>query len=284
MKNLKENDFPQVDLPVDYLAWSNITGKVLSTYGNYPCKIKAGIFALCLTGSLRVVINLMEYVIHPHDFIFLIPGSFIEVRETSKDAKVAFVGFSAAFMRTVEMWKIATGFLSSLISNPIIPLSDKAYPIYRDAFNLISRVLNSSEISVTQGMMMSTMSIFIESVSGLHGRKAQSVTETRDRIIFREFLQHAFIHYRQQHRVSFYAKVANLTLSHFCAAVSKASGKTAREIIMNLIIMDAKGQLRGSTVRVNKVAESLGFENPTTFTRYFREYVGMTPQEYRNSL
>ena len=53
---------------------------------------------------------------------------------------------------------------------------------------------------------------------------------------------------------------------------------------MSLIIMDAKGQLKGTTARINKVAESLGFDNPTTFTRYFREHVGMTPQEYRNSL
>lgn len=284
MKNLKENDFSQVDLPVDYLAWSNITGKVLSTYGNYPCKIRAGIFAVCLRGTIRVGINLTEYVIRPHDFIFLVPGSFIQVRETSKDAKLAFVGFSSSFMNTIEVWKIATGFLSSLISNPVLSLSDKTYSICKDAFNLVSRILNSKEFTVTQGMMVATMNILIESVTAMHGQETKSVPETRDRTIFREFLQQAFIHYRRQHKVSFYAKAARLTLSHFCAVVNKASGKTAREIIMNLIIMDAKGQLKGTVARVNKIAESLGFDNPTTFTRYFREYTGMTPQEYRNSL
>jgi len=284
MKNLKDNDFPQVDLPVDYVAWSNITGKILDTYGNYPCKIKAGIFALCLRGTIRVVINLTEYVINPHDFIFLIPGSFIEVRETSRDTKVAFVGFSSRFMNTIEFWKMATDFLSSLINNPIIPVSRKIYPIYKDAFNLVSRALNTPKLTVTYGMMISVMNILIEGVSGIYREETQFIPETRDRIIFREFMQLAFVHYRQQHKISFYARAAKLTLSHFCAAVSKASGKTAHEIIMNLIIMDAKGQLRGSNARINKVAESLGFDNPTTFTRYFREYVGMTPQEYRNSL
>lgn len=284
MKNLKSDDFPQVDLPVDYLAWPDITGKTLDAYGNYPCKMEAGLFALCLQGTIRVAINLTEYVIHPHDFIFLIPGSLVEVRGTSSDAKISFVGFSSRFMNTMEFREMATNFLFSLASNPIIPVSKKVYPIYKDAFNLICRVLNTPKLTVTHRMMISVMNIFIESVSGMHGEEIQFISETRDQVIFREFMQQAFVHYRQQHKISFYARAAKLTLSHFCAAVSKASGKTAREIIMNLIIMDAKGQLRGSNVRVNKVAESLGFDNPTTFTRYFREYVGMTPQEYRNSL
>lgn len=284
MIDLKNNDFPQVDLPVDYLAWSNITGKILATYGRYPCKINAGIFALCLQGTLRVTLNLKEYVINAHDFIFLIPGSFIQVHKTTKNVKMAFVGFSSSFMNTMEFWNMSTEFLFSLISNPVFPLPDKAYSLYKETFHMISRVLNMGEVPVTPRMMVSVMNIFIESVSGMCGKETLPVSETRDRIIFREFVRMVFIHYRQQHKVSFYARSAKLTLSHFCAAINKASGQTPYEIIMSLIIMDAKGQLKGTTARINKVAESLGFDNPTTFTRYFREHVGMTPQEYRNSL
>ena len=58
---------------------------------------------------------------------------------------------------------------------------------------------------------------------------------------------------------------------------------TPQEIIMNMIIMDAKTQLKGTPTPVSKIALSLGFPTPTTFTRYFRTYTGMTPQEYRNS-
>ena len=58
---------------------------------------------------------------------------------------------------------------------------------------------------------------------------------------------------------------------------------TAQNIIMNLIIMDAKIQLKSSGVAVQDIARSLGFPSPTTFNRYFRTYTGMTPNDYRNA-
>lgn len=167
MKNKKGNDYPQVDLPVDYLAWSNVTGKILDAYGHYPCKIKAGVFALCLRGTVRVMINLTEYVIYPHDFVFLIPGSFIEVRETRAETWMAFVGFSSNFMNTLDFRNVAADSLPSLISNPIIPLSDKVYRIYKDVFRLISRTLHTPEIAVTHNMMTVTLNMLVESISGI---------------------------------------------------------------------------------------------------------------------
>ena len=59
---------------------------------------------------------------------------------------------------------------------------------------------------------------------------------------------------------------------------------TAQQIIMNLIIMDAKTQLINTDFPVQAIAHTLGFTSPTTFNRYFKTYTGMTPQEYRNSI
>ena len=58
---------------------------------------------------------------------------------------------------------------------------------------------------------------------------------------------------------------------------------TPQEIIMNMIIKDAKTQLKATKMPIADIATSLGFPTPTTFTRYFRTYTGITPQEYRNS-
>ena len=62
MKNLKNGGFPQVDLPVDYQAWPDITGKTLDAYGYCPCRMETGVLALCLQGTIRMAINLTEYV------------------------------------------------------------------------------------------------------------------------------------------------------------------------------------------------------------------------------
>ena len=130
------------------------------------------------------------------------------------------------------------------------------------------------------------MGILVESLSESLSNQTianKRENQSRDHVILSEFLQLAFENYREEHKISFYAHEVNLTLSHFCNVISKTTVMTPQEIIMNMIIMDAKTQLKGSDATVSKIAASLGFPTPTTFTRYFRTYTGMTPQEYRNS-
>ena len=39
-------EFPQVDLPVDLIAWTDVTEDILNIY-KQSCRLKACIFALC---------------------------------------------------------------------------------------------------------------------------------------------------------------------------------------------------------------------------------------------
>ena len=73
-----------------------------------------------------------------------------------------------------------------------------------------------------------------------------------------------------------------ITLPHFCSKIKNATGQTALEIISGVIIMDAKAQLKSTNLPIKDISISLGFNNPSFFNKYFKQHVGMTPQEYRN--
>ena len=47
-----ENDIPKIDLPQDWVIGKLTAGDIglLNLYANYPCRLKAGIFVLCLGG------------------------------------------------------------------------------------------------------------------------------------------------------------------------------------------------------------------------------------------
>lgn len=65
-------NLPQLDLPRDYVVGNDITEAILNFY-KQTCRLKAGIFALCVEGNLRASINLTEYTLKPNDFITLMP-------------------------------------------------------------------------------------------------------------------------------------------------------------------------------------------------------------------
>jgi AraC-like DNA-binding protein len=46
--------------------------------------------------------------------------------------------------------------------------------------------------------------------------------------------------------------------------------------------MDAKAQLKVTTMPIKEIAMRLGFENVAFFNRFFKSHVGVTPRAYRN--
>ena len=79
-------EFPQVDLPVDMIAWTG-NGRHSKHIQNSRAAPKHASFALCIEGSITVSINLMDTEIKQGDFpITLLPelsSQFYEQKEKS---------------------------------------------------------------------------------------------------------------------------------------------------------------------------------------------------------
>ena len=95
-------NLPQLDLPRDYVVGNDITEAILNFY-KQTCRLKAGIFVLCVEGNLRASINLTEYTLKPNDFITLMPGSIIQFCEQKESFRLSFIGFSSEFLDCVNM-------------------------------------------------------------------------------------------------------------------------------------------------------------------------------------
>ena len=52
-------DFPQVDLPTQVLAWTNVTEDILNIY-KQSCRLQACIVAICTEGSMSLI-NLLDW-------------------------------------------------------------------------------------------------------------------------------------------------------------------------------------------------------------------------------
>ncbi len=286
LKFYNTKKLPQFDLPVDFIVYDNITAPLLTFYGKFPCKIDACIFAFCVKGSVKATINLWEYEVHENDFVVLIPGSFIQIHEVHPDSQISFAGFSSSFLKTVNFWKSMTSLLMPIFKKPVISFNPSIAKIYADAFSLLTHASQVRDDLLSPPIVKGVMNLFVASIAeALKSNlvECDNTPSTRDQNILSEFLQLAFENYREEHKISFYAHEINLTLSHFCNVINRATGMTPQEVIMHLIIMDAKTQLKGTEATVTKIADTLGFATATTFNRYFRTYTGMTPQEYRFS-
>ena len=85
----------------------------------------------------------------------------------------------------------------------------------------------------------------------------------------------------KEHRVTFYADRLRITTQHLSLILRQLTGKPTREWITDTILVEAKILLKHSGQSVQQIADSLYFQDSSTFCKFFRNLTGMTPAGYR---
>lgn len=78
-----------------------------------------------------------------------------------------------------------------------------------------------------------------------------------------------------------YAQQLNVHVNYLNAMVKKCTDKTTREVIQEKIIAEAQKLLYNTNWDVAEIAYTLGFEYPSHFNKYFKQYTGITPLAFR---
>lgn len=193
-------DLPKFDIPKDFIVGDGITGDILNMYGLFPCKIKAGVFAFCTRGTIRVTINLDEHTARANDFITLLPNTFIQIHEVSEDAEVCFVAFSSRFLESINFIRTISNLIVTIIENPVVPLSGNAAAIYKDFFSLLVRADNAPDSILFTDSLKPVLDLLIQGVVNMYRRfnTWKEPVLSRDKEIAREFVQLVWQYYTKE--------------------------------------------------------------------------------------
>ncbi|MGL5014801.1 MAG: AraC family transcriptional regulator [Bacteroidales bacterium] len=147
-------------------------------------------------------------------------------------------------------------------------------------FELIEKEYNSpfdkhqSEILHTQ-----LKSLLLES-----SRQRESETETiksPDHSIALEFYRLVEDNYHSIRKVNDYIKMISISPKQLSKAINSTIGKTPKQYIDDRVTLEAKRLLVYSDLNIKEISYKLGFEEPTNFSKFFKEQKGITPAEFR---
>lgn len=86
---------------------------------------------------------------------------------------------------------------------------------------------------------------------------------------------------RQQHRVTDYASQLSISPNHLNKVVKETTGKSPTRWIDEAFVLEAKVLLSQTVSPVATIADQLGFNDPSYFSRLFRRYEGISPLDFR---
>ena len=97
-------------------------------------------------------------------------------------------------------------------------------------------------------------------------------------LMFRELLEKDF---RSSKKVYEYAAKLNISEKVLGQSTLKVLGKSAKELINERVLLEAKRLLIHASISVKEIGFQLGFDEPTNFVKYFHKHTGDTPLEFR---
>lgn len=279
--NTMKFDYPQVDLPCDVLAWTDVTEDILNLY-KQSCRLQCCIFAICTEGYMKVSINLLDYEIKPNDLITLMPGTIIQFREKTEKVRLCFAGFSAGCVGHINLITSIGDAYPRLVEHPVIPLSEDVSSYLRDYFALLARVTCNESFTFAPEMADVSLQSILTSIRLIYRQHPlESSNTSRKKEICRQLVQAVSEHYKTERRAQFYAGKLGISLQHLSTTVKQVTGKNVLDLISYVVVMDAKAKLKSTDMTIQEIAYSLNFPSASFFGKYFKRYVGMTPQEYR---
>lgn len=270
---------------MDFAIGTGITENILNLYKDYPCRLNAEIFVLCMGGSLDATINLNRQTIEKNDLITLSPGSIIQLHKAGGDLKIYYMIFSSQFINGVTIAKALIDFLYIVKSNPVIGIPSRYAELYEDYFKLLIRTyeMNPSQNPEVLKCILLSILYRLKELYQTRNKLNDNPASSRNEQICKEFAHLAIQYYAQERNISFYAQKLNITPTHLSNTVKQVTGRTVMDIVAEMVITDAKAQLKSTNIPINEIAESLNFANVSFFGKYFKRHVGMGPQKYRNS-
>lgn len=88
-------------------------------------------------------------------------------------------------------------------------------------------------------------------------------------------------HVQEKHNLSYYADLLSVTPEYLNRCVKNTYGKTSKDLLNEIVILEAKVLLKQSTLSIGEIAYKLQDKSPSDFIRFFKSKTGITPKEYR---
>lgn len=277
---MKNENIPLLDCPIDFIM-GEASGKLLNEYGRFPCKIKCGVYAFIVQGTANATINITRYSVSAHDAMYIAPGSFLLIHEFSEDAKVFYIVFSSSFLeRNTYGMRYPTNMLQG--RNPIVHLNDEQALAASHFADLLTEAVNCTPSLITTERMVHIFNLILQMFCDYFSQES-GATQAIDRKneIYQDYNNMVMAHYHEWHHVSEYAAAMRISTPHLCSTIKAVSGRTAGDLITDAILMDAKAQLKITSVPIKEIALWLGFDNVAFFNRFFKSHTGLTPKVYR---
>lgn len=248
------------------------------------------IFALVTSGKLAFKVGISDFMMQAGTLYFLSPWHLQQYQRLEELTGYICFFNESFFSSTPEgLQAIRELPMFQLEGRAVFDLSTDQQQPFKDLFELMLTEVNSSSTCRWEIMRHLLHIFFIKAQetyqvhTNITSENTKNLRLTRafERLLEEHFLLLSKGRTGKVFTVNEFAEQLNIHPNHLSTTLRKELGKSAKQLINERLIFEAKSLLHTTELSVTEIAYRLRFDEPTNFTKFFKKSTGILPREYR---
>ncbi len=265
--------------------------RVESTEHIKECVMHYGFYAIYLKENKGCKLS---YGRTPYDFdemtvTSFAPGQSIIVQPNPDVpfAKFTALVFHPDFLNRTSLGKNISRYeFFDYTSNEALHLSAQEIEIFRGVLALIQQELQHPIDKHTRELIVSNIELLLNYLLRFYDRQFITREEINHSVVKKFItLLDEYITTKAETvglpTVAYFADQCSLSTGYFGTLVKTETGRTAKDLINDRLLVHAKELLESDQNTITMVSRQLGFEYPQHFVRFFKSLTGKTPNQWR---
>lgn len=242
------------------------------------------IFSVCLKGNITFKLNYREYHAGTGMIFTSTPGQIFKLIERSEDLIFESLFLSADYVLQLPLPK-DLDLLKKTVTEPVQQITQESLHNILELHALIAKYHRRKERRYREPQTKALIFALMLEIGGIYAENTDLTSKaiTRQERLTDNFFTLMLEHYRSERGVAFYADKLCLTPKYLSMTVKNVTGHPISNWINEAVILEAKRLLKVTDMTALQISEELNFPNPSFFGRFFKQYTGMTPLQYKES-
>ncbi len=248
------------------------------------------IFALVTSGKLAFKVGISDFLMQAGTLYFLSPWHLQQYHRL-EDLTGYICFFNENFFASTPegLQTIRELPMFQLEGRAVCDLTPDEQQPFIDLFEWMLKEVNCTPASRWE-TMRHLLHIFFIKAQEIYEKNCDTVTDAAKNIrltrAFERLLEEHFLLLSKGRTgkvfsVNEFAAQLNVHPNHLSSMLRQELGKSAKQLINERLVFEAKSLLHTTELSVTEIAYRLRFDEPTNFTKFFKKATGMLPREYR---
>lgn len=236
-------------------------------------------------GSGYLTIDLIKYKMRANTIYCIAPGELRHI-QSNGDLTGYYVSLSADMLHIMESRSNFSLLAIQYGSGKNLPPIEMDIETQNELERLLARMIEESENSyaLRSEILQGYLRVFLIYITRKIALGIRESTLDNDREIVRKFMSLVKTHFRTKKFVSDYADEICVSPNYLNFIIKKTTGYPASYHIHQYIVLEAKRQAVHTRLSMKEVADFLGFDDSTHFSKFFKNYSGVSFSNFKKAL